>query len=104
MLLAYRLAGHSALEAHYAGVNALTQFGVPRPCQALRQMAPIGNCLARTGKRAVAVTLESTPGKGERPPVIEFILTFVALPIATLALWVAGCVAALAHLLTKEAS
>jgi hypothetical protein len=64
-------------------------------------MAPIGNALARTGKRAAAPLL-SAPGKGERPPVIEFILTFVALPIATLALWVAGCVAALAYCLTKE--
>ena len=66
-------------------------------------MAPIGKRLAHTGKRAAAVTLESTPGKGERPPVIEFILTFVALPIATLALWVAGILAAFALLFTERA-
>ena len=66
-------------------------------------MAPIGKRLAHTGKRAAAVTLESTPGKGERPPVIEFILVFLALPLATLALWVAGCVAALGYLLPKKA-
>jgi hypothetical protein len=66
-------------------------------------MAPIGKCLAHTDKRAAAATLLSAPGKGDRPLLIEFILTFVALPIATLALWAAGCVAALGYLLTKEA-
>jgi hypothetical protein len=73
-------------------------------------MAPIGNVLARAGKRAEAVTLGSAPDKENahalhhlRPrPVIEFILTFFALPIATLAIWVVAMVVVFARLLERK--
>jgi hypothetical protein len=47
MLVAYRLAGLSALERHYAGLNARTQFGATqRPSN--RPMRQGGQGLCRT--------------------------------------------------------